>query len=432
MLFYNIFISFLLLSASVFASNKMTYFGCPDECEAQANPSCGVKIDTDYFCALSSSFGNYCGNYVVVMETRAKAKYLVRAKVVDSCTSCPTYHVDLSKKAFTSLTAASVGKSDIIWAVYSGSGELIRGPFYNTVSEVASSYGLSNSSFVAAFKVVAQKIAANGAATGIFSVSRGENTSVKKTSVLVTKKKVITDDLKVAKTTSARKKVITTIIKKTKAQTEAPSRTASSSEPTADTNNDANEEVSVSDITSNTPTEENNEQQNNDEDQGNGYDGATPDTITYDDQISSNINPPKQNTDLYNDPVVVNNIDSGDNDRGAAVNENEDGGNHTGATVGVITAVCGTCVGAGGIGLFLMKKRNPSKYDELKKKFPDAFGQVKSRTSTIRKNISRSLSKINNNKSPSKKQYMPTSTIEDDEEPPRIAIYDNENPIQHN
>ena len=357
----------------------------------------------------------------------------VRAKVVDSCSSCPTYHVDLSKKAFTSLTAASVGKSEIIWAVYSGSGELIRGPFYNTVSEVASSYGLSNSSFVAAFKVVAQKIAANGATTGIFSVSRGENTSVKKSSVLVTKKKTITEELAVAKTTSARKKVITTIIKKTKAQTEAPSATASSSEPTADSNNDANEEVLVSDITSNTPTEENNEQQNNDEDQGNGYDGATPDTITYDAQIGSNVNPPKQNTDLYDDPIVVDNVNSVENDRSVAVNENEDEGNHTGATVGVITAVCGTCVGAGSIGLFLMKKRNPSKYDELKKKFPDAFGQVKNRTTTIRKNISRSLSKINSTKkSPSKTQYMPASTIEEDEEPPRIAIYDNENSTQHN
>jgi len=56
MLFYNIFISVLLLSVSVFASNKMTYFGCPDECEAQANPSCGGDIDTDYFCALVSFF----------------------------------------------------------------------------------------------------------------------------------------------------------------------------------------------------------------------------------------------------------------------------------------------------------------------------------------------------------------------------------------
>jgi len=52
MLIYKIFISVLLLSVSVFASNKMTFYGCPEECDKQEDPSCGGEIDTDYFCAL--------------------------------------------------------------------------------------------------------------------------------------------------------------------------------------------------------------------------------------------------------------------------------------------------------------------------------------------------------------------------------------------
>jgi len=52
MLFNNILVSILLLTVSVFASNKMTFYGCPDECETQENPSCGKEIDTEYFAAL--------------------------------------------------------------------------------------------------------------------------------------------------------------------------------------------------------------------------------------------------------------------------------------------------------------------------------------------------------------------------------------------
>jgi len=49
-------ISVLLLTVTVFASNKMTFYGCPDECETQKNPSCGKEIDTEYFAALVNIF----------------------------------------------------------------------------------------------------------------------------------------------------------------------------------------------------------------------------------------------------------------------------------------------------------------------------------------------------------------------------------------
>jgi hypothetical protein len=83
-LLYNFFITTLLLSFSVLASNKMTFYGCPEECGSQANPSCGKNsIDTKYFAALSTSlshYHDYCGSHVVVMETKSGAKKISKSK----------------------------------------------------------------------------------------------------------------------------------------------------------------------------------------------------------------------------------------------------------------------------------------------------------------------------------------------------------------
>ncbi|OUM67003.1 hypothetical protein PIROE2DRAFT_20085 [Piromyces sp. E2] len=57
--------------------------------------------------------------------------------------------------------------------------------------------------------------------------------------------------------------------------------------------------------------------------------------------------------------------------------ENKDNDNDVGTKIGIITAVGGTCLGAAGVGLLLIKKKNPNKYENLKQKFPDTFNQVK-------------------------------------------------------
>jgi len=67
-----------------------------------------------------------------------------------------------------------------------------------------------------------------------------------------------------------------------------------------------------------------------------------------------------------------------------------------------------------------MKKNNPKKFEQLKR-----------RTTTIRANITRSFSKINGSNK-TKNQYMPANTIEDNDEMARIPIYDNQNPTYHN
>jgi len=429
MLNYNILISFLLFTATVFCSNKMTFYGCPEECHTQENPSCGNGINTDYFAALSTSIGDFCDKYVVVMETKSNAKKLVRAKVVDTCSSCPTYHVDLSKKAFTTLTEAKVGKSEIIWGIYDGSGKLVKGPFYNSVNNVASSYGLSSSSFVSAFKIAAGKLASNGSSSGNFSISResadsGNTEETKKT----TSKKVISVTTKITTTAVEKKtKVITTVIVKKPASTPAPSdntqEVPANNNTAAPSNNNNNDNNNQS-----TPT--------NTDNSATALDGGNNDSVVVDANAGSNVGSPTVNNSPSKSPIVINSSDNADNNSDEVhigeIDEDREGGGNTGATVGVLTAI--TCIGAGGAGLMFMKKRNPNKYDELKKRFPEALSRS---ATTVKNGLKRSVTKMRGRSSdnvtlPSHNTYMPADTIGDDGLP-RISLYDNppSQPMQH-
>jgi len=310
------------------------------------------------------------------METRANAKILVKAKVVDSCSSCSTYRVNLSKQAFATLTEDSEGNSDIIWGIYSKEGDLLRGPFYNAVDEVAQSYNLSNNSFIAAFKVLAGRIAANDISYGTFNITRGQNT----------------------------------IIRKTEEATQAPEEVDEQGDD--EQVDDENKEIPISDL-----------QTQVDEDvpadgETINYDGENQDTITYDENTGSDMNTPKNKIIDGNEAVIV---DSSSTDQvQPALEEVDDTQGNTGATVGVVTAL--SCLGAGGVGLLFLKKKNPTKYDELKKKFPEAFSTLK-RSASKKSNGSVTLPTTNN--------YMPTDTIEEDEIP-RITVYDSEDPYHRN
>lgn len=64
-------------------------------------------------------------------------------------------------------------------------------------------------------------------------------------------------------------------------------------------------------------------------------------------------------------------------------------------TVGVITAVGGSVLGAAGVGLLFMKKRNPTQYEDLKQKFPEAFSNVKRGLSRSATKLKRRMTKKN-------------------------------------
>lgn len=406
MKFYNLFIAVLLMSLSVFADS----LDCEGEdCEVQ---TCNAEIDTEYYCALSAQLGNYCENYVVVMETRADARILVKAKIVDSCVDCPTYHVDLSEKAFTTLTDGGEGQSDIIWGIYSSEGDLVRGPFYNVVDDVANSYELSNSSFIAAFKVLAGRIAANNISYGTFNITRGKNTVIRKVEEQPTQAPEAEPEAE----------------QEAEQEDEPENQPEEEQQIEAEIELDENEEQEIADdATKEIPLSEvqNADQTDVQADNDINFDGENPDTISYDIKSSDDINTPKGNDGNYENAVILNESSSSvpvEDFRQPDVAENDDSQTGSGAAVSVLAI---SCVGAGA-GLLFLKKKNPTKYDELKKKFPEAFSNVKRRASGAKN------SKTNANQTlPTTNNYMPADTIEEDEVP-RITVYDNQDPYHRN
>jgi len=271
--------------------------------------------------------------------------------------------------------------SDIIWAIFSSDGELKRGPFYNDIVEVAESYGLSENSFLAAFKVLAGKIAGNGSSSGTFNITRGKNTIIRNTDVEEETQPII--------------------------------------EELEEQLNEGEEgvvEVPISDLKNQVEdVQADGETQN--------FDNGNDDTIVYDTQTGSDINEPKNNDQDYDNVIVMHHLQAGT----APVTESDDT-ESAGSAVGVVAAL--SCLGASGVGLVFLKKKNPTKYEELKKKFPEAFTSVKRRASDLRRSVSNG--KQNKVTLPTTTtNYMPADNIED-EEIPRITVYDNQDPKHQN
>jgi len=320
---YNIIILLFGLIASVFSREitaynyEATFYGCPDECSAQENPSCGISVRT-YFCALSSHFKGYsshCGQYAVVMLTDG-SKRMVKAKIVDSCTNCDKYHVDLSKEAFKAISSPGAGVVNIIYGIYSKDGKKLAGPYENKASHAASKLGISTSSFISAFDANAQKLAASHSYSRDFDVHAGKTTTT----------------------------TTTTITTKTITGTVNPS---ASTTPVVNNVNAA--------------------------------------------KLPNATKQPAQETKTVSQAVKENKDDNGS------------------SVGGIITAVGGTMLGAAGVGLVFMKKKNPNQYEDLKQKFPEAFTQVK-------RGLSRSATHIKRRMTRKVKKPTPVSTSSSSED----------------
>eukprot|EP00833_Pecoramyces_ruminatium_P003763 jgi/Orpsp1_1/1177795/evm.model.c7180000062872.1 len=132
---------------------EITYYGNKGDEGAAEDPSCdgfdhGLPT---YFAALSTKldgYDDYCGKYVVFMKADGSSSNIARATVVDSCSSCGKYHLDLSLPAFEKVGKKGDGVGKAIWGVYSKSGEKLAGPFYDSVSGAASKFGVSSDQFV--------------------------------------------------------------------------------------------------------------------------------------------------------------------------------------------------------------------------------------------------------------------------------------------
>lgn len=85
--------------------------------------NCGTtSTDNDFVCAISQqlyntvanseSISEYCGHMINITY----GSKTIQVKVVDSCASCDSEHLDLSPAAFNSLANADLGVIDIKWS----------------------------------------------------------------------------------------------------------------------------------------------------------------------------------------------------------------------------------------------------------------------------------------------------------------------------
>jgi len=308
----------IIAISSVFGKavdNQITYYGCPDNCKSQQSNSCGGSINTEYFAALATRYPhvNSQCGQYVIVMPANGSKKLVKAKVVDTCGSCDPYHVDLSIPAFTSIVEKKKGIAEVIWAIYSPSGKKIGGPYCNNFDSAASKVGMSRSAYVAAFEASAERLAKSGSNTGTLSSSGATNQQA--TTKVVTVNKPATQSIQTTQNPSTKSQATPVATPKQPAVASSPEDVINSATKTVQ-----------NDLKSTT--------------------SAKP-TATVSHPVNS-----------------------------VSVGKKDDNGSNIGTKVGIITAVGGT-LGAAGVGLLLMKKKSPNTYEDLKQKFPDAFGQVK-------------------------------------------------------
>ncbi|ORX75117.1 hypothetical protein BCR32DRAFT_272108 [Anaeromyces robustus] len=343
------FISYVLAGAS---SYQITYYGCPNECSSQEHPSCGIKIypdsDNKYFCALSkklSGYEKYCGQRVIVMLTDG-SKTMINVQVVDSCSSCEQYHVDLSSYSFSALLDQRHGVANVIWGIYNSSGNKLLGPIYNSLGSAPSKFGLSSGDFLSAFDANASKMAKNGQKKGEFSSSASGSSPKPTTTQKTTTQKTTTSTAVIQNPTNNPSQQVPTTLppKQPTSQTSLPSKSTISSLPP---------KVTEGPITTNAKT-------------------VPTKTLEGTGSVKT-VNP--------SDPIVK---------EIAKEKENKDNGS---SAVGIVACIGGGVLGAAGVSLLLMKKKSPGTYEDMKQKFPEAFSQVKRGISRRATSIKRKVTK---------------------------------------
>ncbi|ORX81967.1 hypothetical protein BCR32DRAFT_292939 [Anaeromyces robustus] len=369
--FSLLFAFFITLINADGKSYHATFYGGSDDGNSERNPSCYhdmKKPDTDYYAAVGTLYDSkLCGSYAVVMGVERDSKHdgkydgkMVKVKIMDSCRECKDSHIDLSRDAFAYIRDHNKGELKIIWLAATSDGDVKRDVIYpsEVTEEFAKKvYGMSKSQFVSAFKKQALRMIKNGEKTGRFNKSDAPatTTTTRKTTTTTT-------------ATSTKQVVPTNSLPINSLPAKTVPTTASVQSAVATEVVDA-PVTGISDIIIQT--------------------GQTNDTTVPDEAPivgkTKTVDPNK--TDLTDEDIKI--IESQFKDK-----EDEPGS----YTVGVLSAGLGV-TGAAGIGLLYLKKKSPSKYDELKEKFPEAFNNVKrsvSRSATsIRRGLTRTKSKSN-------------------------------------
>ncbi|ORX46356.1 hypothetical protein BCR36DRAFT_414018 [Piromyces finnis] len=393
---------------------QATWYGGSEDknVNSELNPSCydhQSKPDTDYYAAISTKYNrNLCDSYAVVMAVdNREEQYLgkmVKVKIIDSCHECKDSHIDLSREAFKSVRRINDGVFPVIWVAAFSNGKISREIIYppSQTESFAKSLGLSKSQFVSMYKEQALRMIKNNETRGTFNknaIPKTTTTTRRTTTTRTTTTRRITTTVRT--TTTQNRSTAKTIPTKSIPNTNAVAFNAISSKTVAIPNASAasiattmgtkvlasmaktlpNSQATSTNISVvpaigdiNIITDETNEK-------------TIPEEAPIVGQTKT-INPQQTN---YSDEELKA-LESQFPD--------EEGGSYT---IGILSTAV-TVSGAAGIGLLYLKKQSPSKYDELKQKFPDAFSNLKrsvSRSASGLKRsatgLKRSLTKRNDN-----------------------------------
>ncbi|OUM63133.1 carbohydrate-binding module family 18 protein [Piromyces sp. E2] len=238
-------VSFLEVNAA--ADYEITHYGCYDKdclplnkeqkrehrcdkkCDSMSNPSC-YKNEKEafgdgrnqYFSAISthiaSDYKIYCKDYAIVMLLIGKRKPLiVKTRIVDSCSSCPQYHLDLGQRTFERLLPLKDGIANVIWGIYSEDGtekKLIYNKSNSKSKKTAEAFGVSLSELAEAFSASASALARSSDDETQLSIGGGSSKpSTSKTKTSTTKSKTST---KTSKTSTTKSKTSTKTSKTSK------------------------------------------------------------------------------------------------------------------------------------------------------------------------------------------------------------------------
>jgi len=378
MKFFKLVTLFVSLVSTALAAKdyQITHYGCPRKCSSQEHASCDLPTyplqsgGTRYFCALSTHldhYKDYCGKRVVLMLTDG-SKNMINVQVVDSCSSCPQYHVDLSSYSFETLLPLRKGEADCIWGVFDDDGTKLAGPIYKSVSKAAEHFGMSGDSFVDAFIANAKKMARSGSHVGTFgkSFSGGSSEESKKssstTSSTTSRTKIRTRSRSISRTRSrtTSMKIVTKVITKRPTIIRSVTKTL----PPKQSIGPGVKSISIPPKATVTPVVGPVDNSNNE------IKVPIIEEVKADDNDNDNAKNEAKEEEKEKE-VKINGNDEEDDDP---------------SPVGAL-ALGGGLLGAAGLGLLLMKKKSPSTYDNMKQKFPEAFG-------TVKRGLSRSATSI--------------------------------------
>lgn len=453
---YNLlFIVFTIFVSCVFGTtypNKSSYYGCPDECETQKNPKCECDLP-DYFVALHPRYFEskpfkYCENYYVGMTIDSKADggyKMVKAKVVDQCGSCAETQVDLNQRLFEKITHKGAGIVEMVYVIMDKSGGIMDGPHYssNAMSSFVEKQGKSKKEVLNSFVSGAKKLVTNGSfgyknypwKEGV----EGEDYEEKKTTRRTTTRRTTTrratttkeeheHEHTTRKTTSVTRK--TTTVKKITTTDDV----TSSYTFTRIVGIKTTKAITTSKVPVATPVVP-----------------VVPVTPGKQVTPSAPVNPPAEKPQVTSvakpvkpakthRPAKTTTISVPEtNITDDGIKYVDDGGSSAPVTAGVIGGFCAVA-GAAGVGLMMLKRKSPQRYDEMKQKFPEAFNTVKRSftrgATTIKRGVSRSLSRRGTTRTDNvpSQSTLPNAysfTINSEDGLPRVALYDDPYPTKH-